>query len=152
MRELVIAAGLVAALALAGCGKEDATQATAPAPAARKELGRPAQMYQGQAKIESVQTGSVASAPGGGVLLQASGTTAGPGWKNTGFLPYIYPATPPDGVYSVDVVADQPAGGAAAAPTAVEIKGDWKKYTDGRVKGIRFVSRTNEVVAMLPAK
>ena len=68
-----------------------------------------------------------------------------------GFLPRIYAATPPDGVYEVDVVAQKPAAAGAAGPTPVEAKGAWDKYTDGRVKGVKFLSKTNEVVAMLPA-
>jgi len=57
--------------------------------------------------------------------------------------------TPPDGVYEVDVVAQKPAT-ADATPTPVEVQGGWSQYTDGRVKGLKFISKTNEVVAMLP--
>ena len=28
---------------------------------------------------------------------------------------------------------------------------DWNRYTDGRVKGVKFMSKTNEVTVMLPA-
>ena len=63
-----------------------------------------------------------------------------------------YAATPPDGVYEGDVVAQKPAAPGAAGPTPVDVKGAWDKYTDGRVKGVKFMSKTNEVVVMLPAK
>ena len=34
--------------------------------------------------------------------------------------------------------------------TSVEVNGDWSKFTDGRVKGVKYISKTNSVVAMLP--
>jgi hypothetical protein len=68
-----------------------------------------------------------------------------------GFLPRIYPATPPGGVYEVDVVGQRPAAAGPGTATPVEVKGDWSKYTDGRVKGVTFKSKTNEVTVMLPA-
>ncbi|MFZ5719624.1 MAG: hypothetical protein ACOY5Y_09190 [Pseudomonadota bacterium] len=150
MRKLILAAGLMACLSITACS-EQAPEPTAEAEAPRKSTGRPAQMYQGQGHVESIQSATVARSESGGVLLNANATVAGEGYTNPSFLPYIYPATPPDGIYEVDVVADAPATPGAAAPTAVEVKGAWDKYTDGRVKGIRFISKTNEVVAMLPA-
>lgn len=150
MRKLILAAGLTACLSITACS-EPAPEPTAEAEAPRKSAGRPAQMYQGQGHVESIQSASVAPAESGGVLLTATATVPGEGYTNASFLPYIYPATPPDGIYEVDVVADAPATPGAATPTQVEVKGAWDKYTDGRVKGIRFISKTNEVVAMLPS-
>ena len=49
-------------------------------------------------------------------------------------------------------MAQKPTTPGAAGPTPVEVKGDWSKYTDGRVKGVKYISKTNEIVAMLPAK
>ena len=83
--------------------------------------------------------------------MSVEGEVDGPGYTQVGFLPYVVPATPPDGIYNVEVVAQAPATPGAAAPTPVSIKSPWDKYTDGRVKGVRFLSKTNEVVAMLPA-
>lgn len=148
MRKLILAAGLMACLSIAACS-ENAAEPAAEAEAPRKSTGRAAQMYQGQGHVESIQSASVAPAEGGGVVLSANATVPGEGYTNAAFLPYIYAATPPDGIYEVDVVADAPATPGAATPTSVEVKGAWDKYTDGRVKGVRFISKTNEVVAMV---
>ena len=149
MRNLIILAGAIACLSLAGCG-DGASQAEA-TPPAKKSMARQAPMYAGQEQVQSVQSGTVEPGPNGGVILKAAATTAGGGWTQVGFLPRIYPATPPDGVYEVDVVGQKPTAGGPAMPTPVEVKGDWSKYTDGRVKGVKFISKTNEVTAMLPA-
>ena len=148
MKRILLVGGLLASLALAACDKP----AEAPAPPPKKSLARQAPLYAGQEQIASVQSGSITSAAGGGVMLKASGMTASAGWTQAGFLPRIYAATPPDGVYEVDVVAQKPAAPAAAVMTPVEVKGEWAKYADGRVKGVKFISKTNAVVAMLPAK
>lgn len=145
-----ILAGLsLTGLSLAGCGKQTSQADATPAP--EKSLAHQAQMYQGQDQVQSVQTATVEPNANGGVILKAQATVAGPGYSKAGFLPRIYAATPPDGIYEVDVVADKPAAAAGAAPTPIEAKGDWDKYTDGRVKGVKFISKTNSVVAMLPA-
>ena len=149
-RKFILAAGALACLALAACGEKPAADAAATAPAPVKHFGRQAPLYAGQDLIESVTSGTVEPGPGGGVILKASGTTAGAGWTQAGFLPRIYAGKAPDGIYEVDVVAQKPAAPGAAGPTPVEVKGDWSKYTDGRVKGVRYISKTNEVVAMLP--
>jgi hypothetical protein len=108
-------------------------------------------MYAGQHLLQSVQAGTVEASPSGGVVLKAQATTAGDGWTDLGFLPRIYPATPRDGIYEVDVVGQQPTAPGAATPTAVEVRGAWSKYADGRVKGVKFIAKSNEVIAMLPA-
>lgn len=149
LRKSILAAGVLACLSLSACG--DKADPAASAPEAKKFFGRQAQFYAGQDQIESVQSGTIEAAPGGGVLLKASGMTAGDGWTQVGFLPRIYAGTAPDGIYEIDVVAQKPATPTDATPTGVEAKGDWSKYTDGRVKGVKFISKTNEVVAMLPA-
>jgi hypothetical protein len=145
-----MAAAAAACLALAACGEKPAAADQA-ATQPEKSYGRPAQTYQGQDKVESIQSASVAPDKDGGVMLKASATVAGEGYKNPAFLPYIYAATPPDGIYEVDVVADAPATPGTTARTPIEVDGQWDKYTDGRVKGIKFISKTNTVVAMLPA-
>jgi hypothetical protein len=153
MRTLMLTAAMLAGLSLAACGKQTSQADATPAP--EKSLAHQAQMYQGQDQVHSVQTATVEPNKSGGVVLKAEAMVAGPGYQNPGFLPRIYAATPPDGIYEVDVVADKPAAAGAAAATPIEAKGDWSKYTDGRVKGIKFISKTNSVVAMLqpgPAK
>jgi len=149
MRSLLMAAGAAACLFLASCSDGGKQAEATPPP--KKSMARQAQMYQGQDNIQSVQSGSIEPGPNGGVILKASGMTAGAGWTQVGFLPRIYPATPPDGVYEVDVVGQMPAAAGDATPTPVEVKGDWSKYTDGRVKGVKFISKTNDVTVMLPA-
>jgi hypothetical protein len=151
-RQAILIGGVMGTcLMLGACGSEPAAQDQAAAPAPEKIYGRPGQMYQGQGHVQSIQSASVAPGKDGAVVLKASVTVPGEGYKNGGFLPYIYAGSPPDGIYTVDVVADAPATPGAAAPTTMEVEGAWDKYTDGRVKGIRFVSATNKVVAMLPA-
>jgi hypothetical protein len=150
MRPILILAAVSSCLGLAAC-QQSQSQATE-APAAPKSLSRPAQLYAGQAEILSVDAASVA--PGkaeGGLILKASGKTANPGYYDLVFLPRINAAPPPDGVYDVDVIGYMPQGAAAQVVTPVEVSGQWANYPKARLKGVRFNSKTNAVVAMLPA-
>ncbi len=147
----LIAVGLAACLALTACDQPASTADTA-APVKKKSMARQAQMYAGQEQLQSVESGTIVASPSGGVILNAKATAPSAGWTDVGFLPRIYPATPPDGVYEVDVVAQKPAAAAAQVLTPVEVKGEWNKYTDGRVKGVTFISKTNEVTVMLAPK
>jgi hypothetical protein len=153
MRKLILAAGVLACLSLAACSDSGAEKAdaTPAAEAPKKSLARQVQFYQGQESVQAITSGAVKAHDGGGYDLEAKVTTDGGGWTKVGFLPRVYAATPPDGIYDVDVVADKPATPGAAGPTAVEVKSGWDRYKDGRVKGVRFISKTNEVVAMVPA-
>ena len=151
MRKTLLAAGALACLSLSACNNQPAEPAaTAEAPAPKKSLARQVQFYQGQENVQSIESAAVKPAAGGGYDLEAKVMTDGGGWTKVGFLPRVYAATPPDGVYEVDVVADKPAAPGAAGPTAVEVKSGWDRYKDGRVKGVKFISKTNEVVAMVP--
>ena len=147
LRKTVLVAGVLACLSLTACGEKPVAQAT---PVPEKFFGREAPLYAGQEKLESIQSGTIAAAPGGGVILNANGMTAGAGWTQAGFLPRVYAGKAPDGIYEVDVVAQKPTTPGTAELMAVEVKGDWSKFTDGRVKGIKYISKTNSVVAMLP--
>jgi hypothetical protein len=150
MRPILILAAVSSCLGLAAC-QQSQSQATE-APAAPKSLSRPAQLYAGQAEILSVDAASVA--PGkteGSLILKASGKTANPGYYELAFLPRINAAPPPDGVYDVDVIGYMPQGAAAQVVTPVEVSGQWANYPKARLKGVRFNSKTNAVVAMLPA-
>ena len=150
MRKLILAAGMLAGLGLVACSQQPAAEAKAPAAEApKKSLARQVQFYQGQENVQAIQSATVTKDSGGGLNLEAKATTDGAGWKNVGFLPRVYAATPPDGIYEVDVVADKPATPGAAGPAAVEVKSGWDRYKDGRVKGVKFISKTNEVVAMV---
>jgi hypothetical protein len=151
MRSLIVAAGLFACLGLTACeqSKSDASE-TAAAPAPKKSLARPAQMYAGQEQILQVATASVTLGPSGGLEMKAAGTAAMPGYTHAGFLPRINAAPPADGVYEVDVVADRPAAGGAAAGTPIEVKGAWSTFPKDRLKGVKFIAKNNSVVAMLP--
>lgn len=152
MRSIWLVAGAAACLSLAACEpKPAADTATAPE-APKKSMARKAQFYAGQDNVQSIESGSVTAAAGGGLDLEAKVTTDGAGWTQVGFLPRIYAGSPPDGVYEIDVVAQAPQTPGAPGPTAVEAKGAWDKYKDGRVKGVKFISKTNEVVAMVGAK
>lgn len=148
----LIGVGLAACLALTACEKQVSSAEATPVAAKKKSMARQAQMYAGQEQVVSVESGTIAPSPAGGVILSAKATTSSAGWTDAGFLPRIYPATPPDGIYEVDVVAQKPTAAAAQVATPVEVKGEWDKYTDGRVKGVKFISKTNEVTVMLPPK
>lgn len=146
------AAGALACLSLAGLSLTACNQAakeTEAPPAPKKSIARQATMYAGQEQVRSVGSATAEQGPGGSIVITATATTAGPGWTQVGLLPRIYPATPPDGIYEIDVVGQKPAMAASAAPTTVEVKGGWSKYTDGRVKGVKLISKTNEVTAMV---
>lgn len=153
MRSVILAAGLfAAALGLSACDSSKTETAAAPAaPAEPKYVGRSQQMYQGQEMIAKVDSGSIKVGKGGTLDMQASGSVPGPGYKNAGFLKRIYAGPPKDGIYEMDVVADAPSPAGAAASTPIEVKGGWDHYPADRLKGVRFISKTNSVVAMLPA-
>ena len=38
-----------------------------------------------------------------------------------------------------------------AAPTPIQVKKGWSPYPAEHLKGVKFISKTNAVVAMLPA-
>ena len=141
---------LAAALALGGC-QQSSSQATETAPAPKKDLGRSRTFYQGQDMIVRVQSASVEpGSKGDSLILKATGQAAGAGYTDAQFLPRIYPGPPPDGIYEVDVVATKPAAG-AATPTPIEVSGEWSNYPKERLKGVRFMAKTNAVEAALPA-
>jgi hypothetical protein len=150
MRRILVATGLLASLSLAACEQQTSQAEATPVAAPKKSLARPAPLYAGQEQVLSVQSGAAKIAGGGGIDLEAKVTTDGGGWTQVGFLPRVYAASPPDGIYEVDVVAQKPASPGAAGPKPVEVKSAWDRYTDGRVKGVKFISKTNEVVVMLP--
>jgi hypothetical protein len=151
MRTLLAVASLAAMLGLTACeqSKSEANEA-APAPAAKKLLSRSAPLYAGQEQILSVDTASVEPGKNGALTLKAAGKTPTAGYYDLAFLPRINPAPPADGIYDVDVIGYKPQTAAAAAVTPVETKGEWSSYPKERLKGVRFVSRTNSVVVMLP--
>ena len=149
MRQLIFAAGAAALLGLAGCSKP-APPPVAAAPAEPKALGRMQQFYAGQDQIQSVESGAISIGPNG-LAMTAKGVAAGPGYINAGFMRRIYAAQPKDGIYEMDVVADKPATPAGPdAATPIEVKGAWEAFPKDRLKGIRFMTKTNSVVAMLP--
>jgi hypothetical protein len=146
MRRLFLAAGVAAALGLSAC-QQSSSEANETAPPPKKDLGRSRMMYQGQESIVKVDAASVEPGKSGeSLILKATGTAAGPGYTDAQFLPRIYPAPPPDGVYEVDVVATKPAGAAPAA-TPIEVKGEWSSYPKEHLKGVRFMAKTNSVEA-----
>lgn len=152
MRYAILAAGLIAAFGLSACdssSKSDTT-AAATAPAAPKYSGRSQQMYQGQEMVDKVDTASIKVGKAGTLEMEAKGSVPMAGYKNAGFLPRINAEAPKDGIYEVDAVADKPASGTAAA-TPIDIKGAWDGYPKEHLKGVKVISKTNSVVAMLPA-
>jgi hypothetical protein len=154
MRPILMAAGLAAAFALTACAEQSEKAAEAPAALApaKKSLGRQRQMYQGQEPIQRVDSGAIAVGDNPqNLTLTVNGMAAGPGYTRGGFLTRIYPAAPKDGIYEVDVVAEKPSAPAAATPTPIEIKGEWPGYPADRLKGVKFISATNEITVMLPS-
>jgi hypothetical protein len=150
MRRVILAAGLIAAFGLSACDSSKTDTAAATAPAAPKYFGRSQQMYQGQEMVDKIDTASIKVGKAGTLEMEAAGSVGMPGYKNAGFLPRINAAPPKDGVYEVDAVADKPASG-TAAPTPITLKGAWSPYPAEHLKGVKFIGKTNSVVAMLPA-
>jgi hypothetical protein len=107
-------------------------------------------MYAGEEMITKVDTASVKVGKAGTLEMQAAGSVGMPGYQKASFLQRVNPGAPKDGIYEVDVVAEKPAGG-TPAPTPIEVKGDWAPYPADHLKGVKFISKTNSVVAMLPA-
>jgi len=150
MRRFILMAGALACLSLTACeGQVSQAEATTPPP--KKSLARPAPMYAGQDQVLSVQSGAVEVGHSGGLNLSAKATASSAGWTAPAFLPRIYAAQPPDGIYEVDVIATAPSAPGAQAATPIDVSGHWNRYSDGRVKGIKFLSKTNEVTVMVPA-
>ena len=107
-------AAVSACLLLSACSEKPAEAPAPQAEAPKKSLARQVQFYQGQENVQAITSGSVKPVAGGGYDLEAKATTDGAGWTKVGFLPRVYAATPPDGIYEVDVVADKPATPSAA--------------------------------------
>ena len=148
MRHVILATSLAALIGLAACdSKPDAVAA----PTAPRYLARSQQMYAGQEMIDKVDAGTIAAGPAGALTMIVSGSVGGAGYVNQAFLKRINAGPPKDGVYEVDVAADRPATPGAAAATPIVVKGAWQPYPADHLKGVRFISRTNSVVAMLPA-
>jgi hypothetical protein len=150
MREVLVAAGLVALLGLSACSpsKTETTEAAA-APAPAKSLARQQQFYAGQEQLQAADSATIALGKSGALEIAARGSAAGAGYTNLGFMRRIYAGPPKDGIYELDIVGDKPAGGAAVV-TAVDVKGAWESYPKDRLKGVRLMTKTNSVVAMLP--
>jgi hypothetical protein len=150
MRSVILAAGLVAAaIGLSAC--DSSKTETAAAPAAPKYVGRSQQMYQGQEMVTKLDTATIKVGAAGTLDMMASGSVPSAGYKNAGFLKRILAGPPKDGIYEMDVVADAPPPAGAAAVTPIEVKGGWEKYPADHLKGVKFISKTNSVTAMLPA-
>lgn len=145
MRRVLAAAGLAALFGLTACDSKPEV-AEAPPP---KSMARSQQMYAGQEQISKVNNAAISVGEAGVLSMAASGEAAAPGYKNASFLPRINAAPPKDGVYEVDVVADRP-DGAAPAVTPIDVKGAWSPYPADYLKGVKFIAKTNSVVAMLP--
>jgi hypothetical protein len=151
MRYAILAAGLVTALGLSACDSSKTSDTTAAAaPAAPKYTGRSQQMYAGQEMVDKIDSAAIKLGKGGALEMEAKGSVPMAGYTKAGFLRRIYAAPPKDGVYELDAVADKPATGAAVV-TPIEIKGDWDGFPKEHLKGVRIISKTNSVVAMLPA-
>lgn len=150
MRRMMLVAGALACLSLTACQGQVSQAEATPPPEKKKSLARPAAMYAGQEQILSVDSGSVEVSHAGGLNLKATGKTSSAGWGDPAFLPRIYAASPPDGVYEVDVIATKPTAPGAQVETTIEVSGYWGKYTDGRVKGVKFMTKTNELTVMVP--
>jgi len=150
MRGVLVAAGLVALLGLSACGdaKTEATEVAAPAPV--KSLGRQQQFYAGQEQLEGVTAASISVDKSGALEMHANASTPSAGYTNLGFLRRIYAGPPKDGIYELDVVGDKPAAASAQVVTPVEVKGAWETYPKQYLKGVRLMTKTGSVVAMLP--
>ncbi|HEX4710743.1 hypothetical protein [Phenylobacterium sp.] len=149
MRRVFITAGLTALIGLAACDSKTEEAAAPPPPP--KSLARPQQMYAGQEQISKIDSATIKVSSPGRLDMDATGSVGMAGYKNAAFLPRINAAAPKDGVYEVDVVADRPATPGAAVVTPIEVKKAWPSYPADHLKGVKFIAKTNSVVAMLPA-
>jgi hypothetical protein len=147
MRRVLVAAGLVALLGLSAC-EQPKEEAATPAPV--KYFGRQQQLYAGQEQLQSVASAAISVDKSGALEMTANASAPGAGYTNLGFLRRIYAAQPKDGIYELDVVGDKPAGAGAQVVTPVEVKGAWETYPKERLKGVRLITKTGNVVAMLP--
>jgi hypothetical protein len=148
MRRVLAATGLVALLGLSACeSKTETTEAVVTQ--APKLLGRQQQFYAGQEQLESASSATISVDKTGALVMHANATTPGAGYTHLGFLRRIYAGPPKDGIYELDVVGDKPAVGAQVV-TPVEVKGAWEGYPKQYLKGVRLMTKTNSVVAMLP--
>lgn len=150
MRSVILAAGLFAVLGLTACDSSKTDEAAA-TPPPTKSMARQAQFYAGQEQISKVDTATVAVGAAGTLTMNAAGSAGMAGYKNAGFVPRINAAPPKDGVYEVDVVADKPTPAGASVVTPIDVKGAWSPYPSEHLKGVKFIAKTNSVVAMLPA-
>jgi hypothetical protein len=152
MRSVILAAGLFAVLGLSACDSSKTADTTAApaAPAAPKSMARSQQMYQGQEMISKIDTATIKVGKPGVLDVVVNGGVEGAGFTNASLLPRINAAPPKDGIYEVDVVADRPAAAGAAVLTQIEVKKGWSPYPAEHLKGVKFWSKTNSVVAMLP--
>ena len=149
MRSVILAAGLFAVLGVSACDSAK-TDVAATAPAAPKSMARSQQMYAGQEMIDKVGAASIKVAKPGALNVEVEGSVGMAGYKNAAFLPRINPAPPKDGIYEVDVVADKPATPGAPAATPISVNKSWPGYPADRLKGVKFIAKSNSVVAMLP--
>ena len=149
MRGVLMAAGLVALLGLSACESKTETTEAVVTPVAEKSLGRQQQFYAGQEQLQSVTSASISVDKSGALAMTANASAPGAGYTNLGFLRRIYAGPPKDGIYELDVVGDKPAAGAQVV-TPVEVKGAWDGYPKQYLKGVRLMTKTNSVVAMLP--
>jgi hypothetical protein len=147
-----MAAGVAALIGLSACdsSKSDATTEAAATPPPTKSMARMQQLYAGQEQIQKVDAATVAVGAPGTLAMKANGDVGQAGYKNARFLPRINAAPPKDGIYEVDVVADKPGVGADVM-TPIDVKGAWSPYPADHLKGVKFIAKTNSVVAMLPA-
>ena len=152
MRTIAIIAGLAACVALSGCEQSSSQASTTEVAAApvKKSTARPRQLYAGQEQILSVDTAAL-DIDQGQLVLKVVGQAPGAGYKDAQFVPRIYPAAPKDGIYEVDVVATKPDAAAPAAATPIEVERAWDGFPKERLKGVTFITKTNQVTAMLPA-
>jgi hypothetical protein len=109
-------------------------------------------MYAGQGLIAKVDSANIKVGKPGVLEIAVAGDVDGPGFKNVAFLPRINAFAPKDGIYEVDVVADQPTTAAGPAkPTPIKLNEGWSPYPADHLKGVKFYAKSNSVVAMLPA-
>ena len=144
MRLVIMAAACAATFGLAAC--QQSTSAAQDTPPPKKDLGRSQTFYQGQEMLLKVDNATVA--PGktaDSLIIQASGDVNGPGYADATFVPRIYPAPPPDGVYEVDAVATKPAGAMVAQQTPIEVKGSWAHYPQSHLKAVRIMAKDNQI-------
>ena len=82
--------------------------------------------------------------------ITSDGTVPTSGYKDAELAAWIYIQPPADGIYSFDFMARPPGGPATDVISPIKAVEHWQPFPKD-LKGVRVISSTNEMIAMLSA-